>query len=264
MVAQQLVDTAPAQEEPQCYLVTAVVDFESFTILKGFDSESAAEVFRAAAEAYHRTAPEWPADSSPDEEYERFHAAHSVWLRAHPGGLHASGAHSFGIISAPYVTSTDQPNSADVSAVLVDQAHLVRELDVLLNGEAGAAQQASLCDIVAQLRSWLVNPVAAKSPDKMRRKRKVQSPAPTGAGRPAADITKEVVILETKDGKGVDLWISDWDGIFMLDCGFDRHGFKAFGELPRVYRTERGARQAAALLTGEKLKWTNVVGGREL
>ena len=35
---------------------------------------------------------------------------------------------------------------------------LVRELDVLLNGNAGAAKQASLCDIVAQVRG-MVNPV---------------------------------------------------------------------------------------------------------
>lgn len=40
-------------------------------------------------------------------------------------------------------------NDADV---LADHNRLVRELDVLLNGEAGAAQQASLCDIVAQIR----------------------------------------------------------------------------------------------------------------
>ena len=33
-----------------------------------------------------------------------------------------------------------------------DIKRLVRELDVLLNGEGGAAQQASLCDIVAQVR----------------------------------------------------------------------------------------------------------------
>lgn len=36
--------------------------------------------------------------------------------------------------------------------VLADHRRLVRELDVLLNGEDGAAQQASLCDIVGQLR----------------------------------------------------------------------------------------------------------------
>lgn len=33
-----------------------------------------------------------------------------------------------------------------------DINRLVRELDVLINGEAGAAKQASLCDIVAQVR----------------------------------------------------------------------------------------------------------------
>lgn len=33
-----------------------------------------------------------------------------------------------------------------------DRAKLVRELDVLLNGEDGAAIQASLCDIVAQVK----------------------------------------------------------------------------------------------------------------
>lgn len=32
-----------------------------------------------------------------------------------------------------------------------DHRRLVRELDVLMNGEAGAAQQASLCDLVAQV-----------------------------------------------------------------------------------------------------------------
>jgi hypothetical protein len=36
--------------------------------------------------------------------------------------------------------------------VLDDHRRLVRELDVLLNGEAGAAKQASLCDIVGQVR----------------------------------------------------------------------------------------------------------------
>lgn len=42
--------------------------------------------------------------------------------------------------------------AADIDAVLADHKRLVRELDVLLNGEAGAAEQASLCDIVAQVR----------------------------------------------------------------------------------------------------------------
>ncbi len=40
----------------------------------------------------------------------------------------------------------------DYEEVNKDKKRLVRELDVLLNGEAGAAKQASLCDIVSQLR----------------------------------------------------------------------------------------------------------------
>ncbi|WP_275272440.1 hypothetical protein [Limnobacter sp. P1] len=36
--------------------------------------------------------------------------------------------------------------------VMEDHRRLVRELDVLINGEEGAAKQASLCDIVAQVR----------------------------------------------------------------------------------------------------------------
>lgn len=41
---------------------------------------------------------------------------------------------------------------ADYEEVLADYRRLVRELDELLNG-AGAAEQASLCDIVSQVRS---------------------------------------------------------------------------------------------------------------
>lgn len=36
-----------------------------------------------------------------------------------------------------------------------DENRLVRELDVIWNGEAGAAKQASLCDVVAQIRNEL-------------------------------------------------------------------------------------------------------------
>lgn len=36
-----------------------------------------------------------------------------------------------------------------------DKNRLVRELDVLINGEEGAAKQASLCDIVSQVRAAL-------------------------------------------------------------------------------------------------------------
>lgn len=41
--------------------------------------------------------------------------------------------------------------NADHEEVHADHRRLVRELDILLNGEAGAAKQASLCDIVAQV-----------------------------------------------------------------------------------------------------------------
>lgn len=40
----------------------------------------------------------------------------------------------------------------DYQEALKDVDRLVRELDVIWNGEAGAAKQASLCDIVGQLR----------------------------------------------------------------------------------------------------------------
>lgn len=48
----------------------------------------------------------------------------------------------------------DSPSAADYEAVLEDHRRLARELDILLNGERGAAAQASLCDIVAQMKSW--------------------------------------------------------------------------------------------------------------
>lgn len=43
----------------------------------------------------------------------------------------------------------------DLLAAQQDHQRLVRQLDVLLNGEAGAAQQASLCDLVAQVDKFL-------------------------------------------------------------------------------------------------------------
>jgi len=42
--------------------------------------------------------------------------------------------------------------AADYEEALADHHRLVRELDVALNGETGAAKQASLCDIVAQVK----------------------------------------------------------------------------------------------------------------
>ncbi len=50
---------------------------------------------------------------------------------------------------------------ADYEQVLADHRRLVRELDVLLNGEEGAAKQASLCDIVAQVQH-IVTPGGAQ------------------------------------------------------------------------------------------------------
>lgn len=46
---------------------------------------------------------------------------------------------------------SEQLTIADYEEVLADHRRLVRRLDVALNGEAGAARQASLCDIVGQL-----------------------------------------------------------------------------------------------------------------
>ncbi|CAJ0701787.1 hypothetical protein LMG19089_02926 [Ralstonia edaphis] len=42
--------------------------------------------------------------------------------------------------------------AADYEEVLADHRRLVRELDMALNGATGAAKQASLCDIVAQVK----------------------------------------------------------------------------------------------------------------
>lgn len=59
------------------------------------------------------------------------------------------------MLAAPQPSPTPQADSAPTSGNWVsadDVNHLVRELDVALNGEAGAAVQASLCDVVAQVR----------------------------------------------------------------------------------------------------------------
>lgn len=62
------------------------------------------------------------------------------------GGGHR-GAAGF---TVPYTHSLAV--GADWQAVSAGHDRLVRELDVLINGEAGAAAQASLCDLVAQVR----------------------------------------------------------------------------------------------------------------
>lgn len=40
---------------------------------------------------------------------------------------------------------------ADRDAVLADKRRLAREIDIIINGEKGAATQASLCDLVGQI-----------------------------------------------------------------------------------------------------------------
>lgn len=54
-------------------------------------------------------------------------------------------------------------SAADYEAVLTDHRRLVRELDVALNGD-GAALQASLCDIVAQVNDKRWRLVSAVGP----------------------------------------------------------------------------------------------------
>lgn len=70
------------------------------------------------------------------------------------------------------------------------------------------------------------------------------------------------ITLQTKTARGKALWIERDVGpgyeCFMLDCGFSR-GAKDFIELPRLYRTERGAKSAAARMVAEKLKWSTPV-----
>jgi len=46
----------------------------------------------------------------------------------------------------------DLISRAEYELVIADHRRLTRELDVALNGEAGAAKQASLCDVVGQVK----------------------------------------------------------------------------------------------------------------
>ncbi len=65
--------------------------------------------------------------------------------------------------------SKDEPSIADYEEAATDHKRLVRELDVLLNGSL-AAKQASLCDIVSQVRREMS---ATQSTDMARRLRKL-------------------------------------------------------------------------------------------
>lgn len=41
----------------------------------------------------------------------------------------------------------------DYEAAFADHRRLVRDIDVIMNGEAGAAKQASLCDLVPEIQN---------------------------------------------------------------------------------------------------------------
>ncbi|MDN4679589.1 hypothetical protein QYZ58_08220 [Pseudomonas aeruginosa] len=53
----------------------------------------------------------------------------------------------------PSPAQAEQPTADDYEEVLADHRRLVREMDVLLNGEACAAKQAMLCDLVSQVEA---------------------------------------------------------------------------------------------------------------
>lgn len=96
------------------------------------------------------------------------------------------------------------PNQSDYEAVLADHKRLVRELDVLLNGEAGAAQQASLVDLVAQFRRQGIRaalpsqsagePVAYLTMARDGLVRCARTSAPTREERAVADSDGDVII----------------------------------------------------------------------
>ena len=48
--------------------------------------------------------------------------------------------------------------ASDYEEVLSDHRRLVREIDVILNGEEGAAKQASLCDLLPQIKKLVTRP----------------------------------------------------------------------------------------------------------
>lgn len=115
------------------------------------------------------------------------------------------------------------------------------------------AVEESLLDLIFQVHQRALASRKAKAP-------RIQ--APNELCTTPRDLSKitpaETVVLETQDARGKPLWISRDNGtpvLFCLDCDFHSLGGRDYDELPRFYRTERGARQAAALLTGDKLVW---------
>lgn len=76
----------------------------------------------------------------------------------------------------------------DYEEVLADHRRLVRELDVLINGEEGAAKQASLADIVAQVkRQGLVSKQPATPAPNLLGPFVFEAPSWTNSGRPPAN-----------------------------------------------------------------------------
>lgn len=65
---------------------------------------------------------------------------------------------------AAIAPSAATPSASDYEEVLSSHRRLVRELDVALNGEAGAAKQASLCDIVSQVKAEGIKSTGAAAP----------------------------------------------------------------------------------------------------
>lgn len=71
-------------------------------------------------------------------------------LESQAQAAHQAG-HALGLPAGTDITVELVPAIHGLLTAQQDHQRLVRELDVLLNGEEGAAQQASLCDLVAQV-----------------------------------------------------------------------------------------------------------------
>ncbi|KWD60479.1 hypothetical protein WL66_05480 [Burkholderia ubonensis] len=132
---------------------------ETEEVMRRFVSYMKAALEDAAARAAASPA------AMPDESSDEFKAACSMAYKASKAGVGPCGAFIAGYralrgipvdVGVPQPAQADAPADAltiaDYEGVLADHRRLVRELDVLLNGEEGAAQQASLSDIVAQVR----------------------------------------------------------------------------------------------------------------
>jgi len=59
------------------------------------------------------------------------------------------------VLPGSWIIAPGEVTPKDYEEVLTDHKRLVRELDVIINGEEGAAKQASLCDIVSQMKDYV-------------------------------------------------------------------------------------------------------------